>query len=150
MNPRISKAYSADLKVLDLNDPEPNFATNTGGALLESRLGVYLHWSLPRGYRSGSSAAEGTVRTDPDNKSPDPPNNAAGQNPTFRLVPNRWLIVRRLKDFLPKEANPPPIDAWVVESDRLTRVEDLSGDVVSTLSKIHFPKGLQSSRLGWD
>jgi hypothetical protein len=133
MNPRISNAYSGKLQTLNLSNPEPPFQTTGDGALIESRLGVYLHWSLSRGYRSGSSAAEGTTRTDPDDPSEDRPNVAAGQQPTFKLVPNRWLVVRRLKGFLPADAKVPLIDAWVVESDRLLVIEDLPGDIVRDL-----------------
>lgn len=124
VNPRISQAYSADLNPVVIKDPKPDFA-KSGDAVIQSRLGVYLHWSLPRGYRTGSSGADGAQRTDPDDKSAIPPNS----NPTFRLVPNRWLIVRVLKTHLPPEANPPPIDAWVIESDRLQKVEELPGDI---------------------
>ncbi|KAI9857978.1 MAG: hypothetical protein M1813_007948 [Trichoglossum hirsutum] len=119
-NPRISTAYSAPLKPLDLKSPKPNPQQTV--AVKESRLGVYLHWSLPRGYRAGSSAAE-------------PPKGSKGAggarpNPVFRLVPNRWLVVRVLKKtFLPEDANVPLVDAWVIESDRLRKVEELGGDV---------------------
>jgi hypothetical protein len=141
VNPRISQAYSAPLQTVQLSNPEPDFSTITSGAINEARLGVYLHWSLPRGYRSGASAASGTTRNNPDDPalqpgadpSLQPKNTAASPNPTFRLVPNRWLIVRRLKEQLPATANLPEYDAWVVESDRLQTVESLPGNTVRDL-----------------
>ncbi|CZR52728.1 uncharacterized protein PAC_02605 [Phialocephala subalpina] len=127
VNPRISQAYSAQLNPVFIKDPKPDFASSDN-AIIQSRLGVYLHWSLPRGYRTGSSGADGAQRSDPDD-STKPPANATAPNPTFRLVPNRWLVVRVLKKHLPPEANPPPVDAWIIESDRLQKVEDLPGDI---------------------
>lgn len=131
MNPRISKAYSTLLQPVKVSDPEPDFSQNPDGAINEDRLGVYLHWSLPRGYRSGTSAADGAERYDPDdpalqpgadpNLKPKPLDTSA--NPKFRLVPNRWLVVRKLKEQSPPEANLPALDAWVIESDRLRTVE---------------------------
>ncbi|KAH0551598.1 hypothetical protein GP486_007185, partial [Trichoglossum hirsutum] len=120
-NPRISTSYSAPLKPLDLKNPKPEPKQTV--AINQSRVGVYLHWSLPRGYRAGSSAAE-----------PPKGSKSAGDarpNPVFRLVPNRWLVVRTLnKDTLsPAGADIPLVDAWVVESDRLRKVEELGGDV---------------------
>ncbi|CZR68331.1 uncharacterized protein PAC_18230 [Phialocephala subalpina] len=128
LNPRVSSAYSTVLKTLDLKDPEPTFS-GVGSELIQSRLGVYLHWSLARGYRSGTSAADGTVRHDPSD--PSKTNIAVGQQPTFRLVPNRWLIVRSLDpdQYLPTDATPPLLDAWVIESDRNRKIESLPGDI---------------------
>jgi hypothetical protein len=133
LNPRISKAYSAQLQTVKLTDPEPDFSTIPDGAINEARLGVYLHWSLPRGYRSGVSSAAGAERNDPDDPALKtgadpklvPKNIAPPANPKFRLVPNRWLVVRKLKEQRPPEANLPILDAWVIESDRLRTVEAL-------------------------
>ncbi|KAK0117084.1 hypothetical protein ONS96_012922 [Cadophora gregata f. sp. sojae] len=125
LNPRISKAYSSEPKPVVIQDPAPNFEVNPEGSVIESRLGVYLHWSLSRGYRTGASAAPETERHNPDNGT----EASTSPNPTFRLVPNRWLVVRILKEFLPADARIPKVDAWVVESDRLQTIEDLAGDV---------------------
>jgi hypothetical protein len=123
-NPRISTNESAPFKKLDPKNPIPP-AQNTV-QIRESRLGVYLHWSLPRGYRAGTSAAAGTATG----------NNPSGAtaNPVFRPVPNRWLVVRKLVSHSP-QVDIPLVDAWIVESDRQQIIEkidktlDLEADI---------------------
>jgi hypothetical protein len=115
-------------RVADLGKPKP--------AIRENRIGIYLHWSLPRAYRGGSSAADGTTDSkgkdavppaqDPlkggDPSAPDPDST----NPVFREVPNRWLVVRRLKpgSYSPADAVP-EFQGWIVESDRVWRIDDI-------------------------
>lgn len=84
--------------------------------LRKNRLGVYLHWSLPRLYRSATSSAD----TYSKNKKDVGPDGAPNANPTFRLVPNRWLVVRRLDpSSLPQQQQGkiPEYQSWVVESN---------------------------------
>lgn len=130
-NPRISTAYSAPLEHLRLDNPKPIVEETV--KLQESRLGVYLHWSLPRGYRSGGSAASPSSQATSNKASGTSPSSATSSNnttqPKFRLVPNRWLVVRVLQKHLPPEANLPDVDAWVIESDRLRTMDEFSGDV---------------------
>jgi len=47
-------------------------------------------------------------------------------NPVFREVPNRWLVVRRLKpgSYSPADAIP-EFSGWVIESDRVWRIDDI-------------------------
>jgi len=75
----------------------------------ENRLGVYLHWVLPSVYRTGdtSASAFGEQRN-------------ATPTLTFRSVPDRWLVVRRIKSntMVPRDASVPEIEGWIVESDR--------------------------------
>jgi len=115
-------------------DIDPNNLNPTPEALSSinrSRLGVYLHWSLPRFYRSGASqatpppAANQSSATGADKpKYPD-----GDPNPTFRLVPNRWMVVRILRDYkAPPNVKPNTVTAWIIESDRLRKVEDLNVD----------------------
>lgn len=109
------------------------------------RVGVYLHWMMPRAYRSG-------VATSPPIPPPDEAGAGAGVGvgvgadsatkkeeskvdntaPVFRIVPNRWLVIRKLyPDYLPTSAVIPDVEAWVVESDRLRNInntEDLGRD----------------------
>ena len=118
-NSRISTVFSAPLKTLDLKNPNPSAQDTV--TLQNSRLGVYLHWSLPRGYRTASSAASGAQNL----KSTD--NSSA--NPVFPLVPNRWLVARVMKSYSPLNVPIPVIDAWVIESDRLRKIEDLGENV---------------------
>jgi len=101
------------------------------------RQGVYLHWSVPRVYRSGMAATEEA----PDNRDRDginAPNDPAGDEskpdksaPQFRLVPTRWVIIRRLHPGTakPDDSGIPELQAWVVEGDRLRDIKNLGLDV---------------------
>ena len=118
-NPRIAKTWSSTLKPLNPLDPAP--APDAISSIDRSRLGVYLHWTIPRGYRSGASAAakpEESV-TSKEKASGQP----AKQNPVFPLVPNRWLVVRVLRDFEPKTASIDRASAWVIESDKIRKID---------------------------
>lgn len=108
-NPRVSSVYSAPFDFLQVTDPDPA-SSKAGISLNQKRLGVYLHWSIPRGYRAGKQSAS------------DDPNDA---QPTFRQVPNRWLVVRLLRAFTPANAAVDPVSAWVIESDRLRTLDKL-------------------------
>ena len=82
-------SYAPDYTALakyEAVDPEP-FAT----ASAKPQAGVWLHWMIPRPLRHATDAAEGAS--------------------TFRLVPNRWLVVR--------VGGGAPLAAWVVISDQL-------------------------------
>ncbi|KAL8707281.1 MAG: hypothetical protein Q9220_007665 [cf. Caloplaca sp. 1 TL-2023] len=62
------------------------------------RSGIYVHWSLPRLYRTGIAASDSTADFDQTKKMGGFPS-AADQDlssgaPTFRQVPNRWFISR--------------------------------------------------------
>ena len=86
------------------------------------RIGVYIHWSLPRMYRAGVGA--GAVHNDLPTKE------NRSQNPQYREVPNRWLVVRQLKNFSPSTATGVmEFDGWVVESDVLRTLDELGPEV---------------------
>jgi hypothetical protein len=93
--------------------------------LRQNRLGVYLHWSLPRLYRAATQYADSTKvgPTDP----PVDENSDRGQ-PVYPKVPNRWLVVRRLGHPQPT-GKIPDFQTWVVESNRLRRINDIPDDV---------------------
>lgn len=91
--------------------------------LIQDRFGVYLHWSIPRGYRTGQS-----VDKKPDDTSHNKDANTAAQ-PKFKQVPNRWLLVRILRDYEPKCASVETATAWVIESDRLRKLGQLPTDL---------------------
>ncbi|KAK5988130.1 hypothetical protein PT974_12270 [Cladobotryum mycophilum] len=104
------------------------------------RQGVYLHWTIPRLYRSGiaaakkdeSSATEGRLarglRVDDENKDGEKFDPTV---PAFPNVPTRWLVIRHIENpgaVLP--AVPiPEYAAWVVESDRRWELEKIKPDV---------------------
>ncbi|KAF2465822.1 uncharacterized protein BDR25DRAFT_154377, partial [Lindgomyces ingoldianus] len=126
--------------------------TNLGnGERKESRLGVYLHWTIPQFYRMGSSGAGGA--TDHKQNTPaaqaerkrqqgfpsrsgDKPSSGASPDttaPDFRPLPNRWLVTRRIdKGSLGKEGVDYPngldikdFESWVVESDALSNIDEI-------------------------
>ena len=122
-NPRVSQIYSTPFSFLNASDPAPG---PTAVSLNQARFGVYLHWSIPRGYRSGKAASK--TPADPNN----PQNRQAAQQaaqPTFQQVPDRWLVVRILRDHEPKTANVDTVTAWVVESNRLRNLSELDPNI---------------------
>jgi hypothetical protein len=91
------------------------------GAVRSQRLGVYLHWIIPRFYRSGIASTP-SARSNPEYSSPE-----------FPQLPNRWLVIRQLDPdaatTVPNSGQGAQIDAvtaWVVESDRSRKIEDPS------------------------
>lgn len=99
----------------------PRLTDLATGKLRPERQGVYLHWMLPRVYRSG--AAEQTAE-----------GKSGLKKPNFRAAPDRWLVVRRLHPgFQPSSAMSAGklkwIEAWVVESNRVRNITDLGLDI---------------------
>ena len=92
--------------------------------LRPNRLGVYIHWSLPRLYRTAVSSADSYVAKDTSGRAQE-----QNPNPTFRRVPDRWLIIRHLD---PATARPkgklPEYQSWVIESNRLRRIDEIPED----------------------
>ncbi|KAI5811787.1 hypothetical protein DFH27DRAFT_474694 [Peziza echinospora] len=115
----------------------PRLTNLANGKELRHRQGVYLHWSLPRVYRSGMAAADEA----PDNRGRDGIPVTPGLDedkvdrsaPQFRVVPTRWLVIRRLHPgtAVPPQAKTkiPEIQAWVVESDRLRDIKYIPQEV---------------------
>lgn len=112
-NSRISAIDSPNVDPAQPQPQEPPLRAN--------RIGVYLHWSLPRMYRAGVMGAEGTThKNDNGNKT---------SSPRFWQVPTRWLVGRRIKSSEPELPTAQREDAWVIESDRLWNVDELGPDV---------------------
>ncbi|KIV76929.1 hypothetical protein PV11_08778 [Exophiala sideris] len=85
------------------------------------RMGVHLQWSLPRLYRAASaSGKDTTINKAPKDKDP--------TQPVFRVVPNRWLITRRLRDA-PWPSGMSEYQSWIVESDSVQYVKDIPSTV---------------------
>lgn len=96
-------------RLTDLGSSPPQFRRN--------RLGVYLHWSLPRCFRSGT-ASEASV---PAGRTTDEV--ADSSTPVFPVVPNRYLIVRRLNSQKSDDNTTlPKYQTWIVESNRVRKV----------------------------
>jgi hypothetical protein len=78
-------------------------------------------------YRAATSGATGVAKPPAgeerivgDNRTP---------NPTFRRVPNRWYVVRNIQSSVPEAPATEKRRAWIVESDRLRRVDQLPADM---------------------
>jgi hypothetical protein len=93
--------------------------------LRQNRLGIYLHWSLPRLYRSATQYADSR---DPKYGGPPDDDKNDRAQPVYPTVPNRWLVVRRLS-FQEPAGKLPDWQTWVVESDRLRRINEIPDDV---------------------
>ncbi|KAK1751340.1 hypothetical protein QBC47DRAFT_454686 [Echria macrotheca] len=99
----------------------PRLTDLSTGKLRPERQGVYLHWMLPRVYRSGAAeqTAEGIEKL---------------QKPKFRAAPDRWMVVRRLHPgFQPSNAmssgNLKWVKAWVVESNRVRSITNFGLEI---------------------
>ncbi|KAK6860468.1 hypothetical protein PG995_004104 [Apiospora arundinis] len=92
---------------------------------LRHRHGIYIHWTLPRFYRSGSHGDDGSPDT-----------------PALVQPPTRWIVVRQLDldSVKPAEAKPAFLnreyEAWVVESDHLWSLDQIptSADLQTDLA----------------
>ncbi|KAA8897746.1 hypothetical protein FN846DRAFT_229229 [Sphaerosporella brunnea] len=127
------KTHSDVLEPVDLQYALPSGTnsrlTDLGtGLTRKHRLGVYVHWVLPTVYRTGETSEEesrkrrtGLTARDPDEVT----------GPEYKPVPNRWLVVRRIKTgtMQPADADVPEIEGWIVESDRLRDVSELTDDI---------------------
>ena len=116
----LTQPHEFNPRVTDLGTNPPELRNN--------RFGVYLHWSLPRLYRSATQYADSSQDAPPKDELPA---DADTSQPVYPKVPNRWLVVRRLRDVA--KTNPPnkipQFQTWVVESDRLRRINDIPDDV---------------------
>ncbi|KAF2257917.1 hypothetical protein CC78DRAFT_527127 [Lojkania enalia] len=113
LNPRITD-IGAD--VWDANPPKYR----------RNRLGIYLHWTLPRMYRAaqaqenqGKSHGERSDTQEDDLSTPQ-----------FPSVPNRWLVARRLNHQVSEDGKTlPQFQTWIVESNRVRRIQDIPDTV---------------------
>ncbi|GAO17330.1 uncharacterized protein UV8b_05560 [Ustilaginoidea virens] len=116
--------------------------TNLGSEkAIQRRVGVYLHWTLPRLFRSGVAAAgHDAVKSQSFSQARASRGLSNEQKavdfapPVFPSVPNRWLVIRHIADetsIFPESARSqvPKFAAWVVESDRMWDLKDLDVDV---------------------
>lgn len=105
------------------------------GTLRTARLGVYLHWMMPRFYRSGAAATSSATATHARERQRKgfparvaPEADIDNSTPQFRPLPNRWLVIRTLNPNAPttqpQGAPIAPVQAWIVESDRIWDIND--------------------------
>ena len=87
---------------------------------------------LPRVYRSGTAKTESAPENRERGGLPLPePKDEDTTAPQFRLVPSRWLVIRRLHPgtAFPEDSGIPELQAWVVESDRRYEIQNLGPEV---------------------
>ena len=124
---------SLNSRVTDLGSPNH--------ALRENRLGVYLHWVLPRAYRAGRTPKAATNGSSSGSTN----DQASSQVPNYLLIPNRWFVIRRLRssDPPPSQTHIPEFQGWVVESNRVTRIDDIDAkaDLEVDFAPFVQPKG---------
>ncbi|PHH93131.1 hypothetical protein CDD83_511 [Cordyceps sp. RAO-2017] len=105
---------------------------------LRHRHGVYIHWTLPRFYRAGVSSDDSVSqrrrREERLRRGLDATGDSSGSTPEFVDPPTRWIVVRKLDvdSVQPSEAKAAfkdrEYEAWVVESDHLWSLDDISLD----------------------
>lgn len=97
------------------------------------RVGVYLHWMIPRTYRAGTASTNSAPDTQRGGKGLRAPKNENTDRsaPDFVPVPQRWLVIRRIDPATvkPEGAQIPEVQAWVIESDRRRSIDNLDYDV---------------------
>ncbi|KAK5653835.1 hypothetical protein OQA88_7995 [Cercophora sp. LCS_1] len=114
------------------------------GGIREKRCGIHLHWELPQVYRAAAEVAPGDTsfqkeatlrgfRTEQQAGGDfPPPSNETPHALLYRMVPNRWLIFRRLdpKSLSPAQRAPVPVlEAFLVESNRCRSLSELAPDL---------------------
>ncbi|KAM7219567.1 hypothetical protein V8F06_005122 [Rhypophila decipiens] len=113
-------------------------------ALKLHRLGVHLHWTIPRFYRTATAKAKpselGPGKGDDTN--PDK------SQPSFPAIPNRWLVIRHMQSCEPAGALP-PFQGWIIESDvvrKITEITDPAVDLQSDVSPFVWHTGSPSDK----
>lgn len=113
----------------------------------QRRQGVYVHWTIPRLYRSGIAATKpdpvaapppappvsSSLGDDGKNGSKDGKDGKEAVDPTvpsFPNLPTCWLVIRHIADdntIQPASARPliPKFAAWVVDSDYLWKLDQI-------------------------
>ena len=132
-----SLALNDVLPHVDLHNSAPasrnSRFTNIGtGQTRTSRLGVYLHWMVPRPFRRG--VAKSQPAKPPENPQARIVDDGVKDDhsaPVFLPIPNRWMVVRKLDPTKCKPSNAPikPMKAWVIESDRTQYIDDMIEDI---------------------
>ncbi|KAJ5105024.1 hypothetical protein NUU61_002371 [Penicillium alfredii] len=128
-----------------------------------NRMGVYLHWVMPRFYRTGTAATPSAASDHGEQRKAQGLHSAAADEkpdytaPAFRQLPNRWLVIRKLdpsaETTKPRNAPIPAVESWVIESDRIQEIDripvekDLQVDVSPYItSNSEGAKGIKLNR----
>ncbi|PYI24837.1 hypothetical protein BO99DRAFT_427863 [Aspergillus violaceofuscus CBS 115571] len=109
----------------DNGRPERHLGT---GLPRRNRWGVYLHWTLPRVYRTGVATAA-REEDEHGQEGVAPAQRSSSRSKCFD-APTRWLIIRKLAlDSVRPVAAAAEVseyEAWVVESDHVWHLDDIS------------------------
>ncbi|EWG54188.1 hypothetical protein FVEG_17276 [Fusarium verticillioides 7600] len=88
----------------------PRIANIGTGQVLKSKLGVYLHWCLPKQFRLGTADAD--VNQSLDSTGP----------VQYEAVPDRWLIFRHIAESQP---DTPALEIFLVEGNKVRSVSQI-------------------------
>lgn len=125
---------STNMRFTDLGTNQPR----------SRRQGVYVHWTLPRPYRTAATKTERKAQAGLPPDTDIPGDEKYGESrpsdghdptvPSYYDVPPRWLVVRHIDDrksIQPESAEGlvPEFRAWVVESDVCRSIDDLDESV---------------------
>ncbi|SMY29572.1 unnamed protein product [Zymoseptoria tritici ST99CH_1A5] len=122
------------------NNPRISNLAKQPSELRRNRLGNYVHWSLPRLYRSAQTSADSYEnKNDKDVR----PSGTPTLNPSFRTVPNRWLVVRRLDlgSAQPQGSGLPEYQSWVVESNAVRNIGGIENSADLEVDCVPFVTG---------
>ena len=104
----------------------PRFADIGKGLVRKNRLGVYVHWSVPRPLRSGTTSTPSEETSPPKIGTDDDPEGAGPNAPRYHHFPNRWLVIRTLDPEATKPKNVvEPVRSWVIESDKIQNIDSI-------------------------
>ncbi|KAI1112090.1 hypothetical protein F5Y14DRAFT_442836 [Nemania sp. NC0429] len=91
------------------------------GQVIKSRLGVYLHWCVPKLFRSGKADAS-EPSASPDGLTSEYP---ASETVEYEPVPDRWLVFRHVAESQPSTSLAPALEVFLVESSKIRKVNDV-------------------------
>ncbi|KAH8693994.1 hypothetical protein BGW36DRAFT_430016 [Talaromyces proteolyticus] len=105
----------------------------------ENRMGVYLHWVMPRFYRTGTAATHSAAPGHDQERKAKGFSSSTGETakrdyslPAFRPLPNRWLVIRKLDPKAdttePNNTSIEAVESWVIESDRIQPIDKIGKD----------------------
>ena len=85
--------------IFDAHRDAPYMSNADRYRVQESRQGIYIHWSLPKVYRTGISGSTSAQQNVKDQKSAAgyPDSQGGADVTTFRPVPTRWVICRTIR-----------------------------------------------------
>ncbi|KAK7419841.1 hypothetical protein QQZ08_010675 [Neonectria magnoliae] len=84
----------------------------------KSRLGIYLHWCVPKVFRAGRTDAGGVQRSEDGSTS----ERQGSGTIEYESVPDRWLIFRHMAESQPSSPTAPALEIFLVESNKIRNV----------------------------